>query len=115
VPKTFVFDHLNFLSGSTELTPDSDKTVSDLAQILKAYPNAQVQLTGHTDNTRSPQINQALSLNRANTIKGMLVNDGIAQNRISTQGFGQDRPVASNDTDQGRAENRRLELTVTRK
>jgi outer membrane protein OmpA-like peptidoglycan-associated protein len=115
VPKTFVFDHLNFLSGSTELTPDSDKTVSDLAQILKAYPNAQLQLTGHTDNTRSPQINQALSLNRANTIKGMLVNDGIAQNRISTQGFGQDRPVASNDTDQGRAENRRLELTVTRK
>jgi outer membrane protein OmpA-like peptidoglycan-associated protein len=115
LPKTFVFDHLNFLSGSTELTPDSDKTVSDLAQILKAYPNAQVQLTGHTDNSRSPQFNQALSLNRANTIKGMVVNSGIAQNRISTQGFGQDRPVASNDTDQGRAENRRLELTVTRK
>ena len=115
LPITFVFDHLNFLSGSTELTPDSDKTVSDLAQILKAYPNAQVQLTGHTDNTRSPQINRALSLNRADTIKGMLVNDGIAPNRISTQGFGQDRPVASNDTDQGRAENRRLELTVTRK
>jgi outer membrane protein OmpA-like peptidoglycan-associated protein len=115
LPKTFVFDHLNFLSGSTELTPDSDKTVSDLAQILKAYPNAQVQLTGHTDNSRSPQVNQALSLNRADTIKSMLVNDGIAPNRISTQGFGQDRPVASNDTDQGRAENRRLELTVTRK
>ena len=89
--------------------------MSDLAQILKAYPNAQVQLTGHTDNTRSPQVNQAFSLNRANTIKNMLVNDGLAQNRISTQGFGQDQPVASNDTDQGRAENRRLELTVTQK
>jgi OmpA-OmpF porin, OOP family len=115
LPKTFVFDHLNFVSGSTELTSDSDKTVNDLAQVLKAYPSAQVQLTGHTDNTGNPQGNQALSVARANAVKAMLVNDGIAENRMSTQGFGQDRPVASNDTEQGRARNRRIELTVTHK
>ena len=115
LPKTFVFEDLNFVSGSTQLTRTSDKTVSDLAQVLKAYPNAQVQLSGHTDNTGTPQSNQALSLDRANTIKAMLVNDGVGANRISTQGFGQERPIASNETEQGRSQNRRTELTVTQK
>jgi OmpA-OmpF porin, OOP family len=115
VPKTFTFDHLNFVSGSTQLTADSDKTVSDLAQVLKAYPSSEVQLTGHTDNTGTPQSNQALSLDRANAVKALLANDGVAANRIATQGFGQERPVASNDTEQGRALNRRIELTVTQK
>jgi flagellar motor protein MotB len=115
VPRTFVFDHLNFVSGSTELTADSNKTVSDLAQVLKAYPNAQVQLSGHTDNTGNPQDNQTLSLNRANAVKTMLVSDGVAADRISTQGFGQERPITSNDTEEGRAQNRRTELTVTQK
>lgn len=113
--RTFVFDHLNFVSGSTQLTPDSNKTVSDLAQVLNAYPSAQVQLSGHTDNTGTPQSNQALSLDRANAVKAMLVSNGVAANRISTQGFGQERPLASNDTDQGRAQNRRIELTVTQR
>jgi outer membrane protein OmpA-like peptidoglycan-associated protein len=115
LPRTFVFDHLNFVSGSTQLTTDSDKTVTDLAQVLQAYPSAQVQLTGHTDNTGNPQSNQALSLARANAVKNMLVNNGVASNRISTQGLGQERPIASNDTEQGRAQNRRTELTVTQK
>ncbi len=115
VPRTFVFDHLNFVSGSTELTPDSNKTVTDLAQVLKAYPNAQVQLSGFTDNTGDPQDNQTLSLNRASAVKAMLVGDGVAAQRISTQGYGQERPIASNDTEQGRAQNRRTELTVTAK
>jgi outer membrane protein OmpA-like peptidoglycan-associated protein len=114
-PKTFVFDHLNFETGSTQLTADSTQTVTNLAQVLKAYPNAQVQLSGHTDNTGAAAANQALSLDRANAIKGMLVNQGVVSDRISTQGFGQDRPIASNDTEDGRARNRRTELTVTSK
>lgn len=115
LPQTFVFDHLNFVSGSTQLTPDSHKTVSDLAQVLQAYPNALVQLTGHTDNTGTPQSNQTLSVDRANAVKAMLVGNGVAATRISTQGFGQSRPITSNDTEQGRAQNRRIELTVTQK
>lgn len=115
VPKTFVFDHLNFQTGSTQLTPESVTTVNDLSQVLKAYPNAQVELAGHTDNTGSPETNQALSRDRANAVMGMLVNQGIAADRITTAGYGQDRPVASNDTEEGRARNRRLELTVTKK
>jgi outer membrane protein OmpA-like peptidoglycan-associated protein len=114
-PRTFVFDHLNFESGSTQFTQGSAKTVNDLAQILKAYPNVQVQVVGHTDNTGGREANQAQSLARADAIKAMLVSQGVSADRITTQGFGQDRPVASNDNEEGRARNRRIELTVTRK
>jgi outer membrane protein OmpA-like peptidoglycan-associated protein len=115
LPKNFVFDHLNFQTASTQLTPESVPTVNDLAQVLKAYPNSQVQLVGHTDSTGTTEANQTLSLDRANAVKSMLVAQGLGPDRISTTGSGQDSPVASNDTEQGRARNRRLELNVTRK
>jgi OmpA-OmpF porin, OOP family len=115
VPKTFVFDHLNFDSATTRLTPESVATVNDLASVLKAYPSAQVQLVGHTDNTGSPTANQTLSLDRANAIKDTLVAQGVGADRVSTAGYGQDRPVAPNDTEAGKAQNRRLELNVTSK
>jgi OmpA-OmpF porin, OOP family len=115
LPKTFVFDNLNFDSGTTKLTPDSERTVSDLIVILKACPNAQVELTGHTDNTGDAAANQTLSTTRAAAIEGMLVAGGIGSDRIKTSGYGQDRPVASNDTEEGKARNRRTELTVLKK
>jgi outer membrane protein OmpA-like peptidoglycan-associated protein len=115
VPQTFVFDHLNFDSATTRLTPESVPTVNDLATVLKAYPSARVQLIGHTDNTGTADANQSLSLDRANAVKTMLVSQGVAADRISTAGFGQDRPIASNDTEGGRAQNRRLELVVNSK
>ncbi len=115
LPKTFVFDHLNFESAGTQLTPDSVATVDNLARVLNAYPTAAVQLVGHADNTGSSDANQQLSLDRANAIKGMLVNQGVIETRISTTGLGESRPLASNDTEEGRASNRRTELTVTSK
>ena len=115
VPRNFVFDHLNFQTASTQLTPESVGTVNDLAQVLKAYPNAQVQLVGHTDSTGTAETNQTLSLDRANAVKSLLTTQGVAADRISTAGSGQDRPLASNDTEEGRARNRRLELNVTSK
>jgi OOP family OmpA-OmpF porin len=72
-------------------------------------------LTGHTDNTGTPEANQKLSLDRADAVSQMLVTGGVAADRITTAGYGQDRPIASNDTEEGRAKNRRLELTVTQK
>jgi K(+)-stimulated pyrophosphate-energized sodium pump len=115
LPKTFVFDHLNFESASTQLTPDSAGTVNEVAQVLRAYPSAQVQLVGNTDNTGTRESNQKLSEDRAVAVKTMLVNQGVTSDRISTQGLGQDHPVAANDTEEGRARNRRIELNVTRK
>jgi len=114
-PKTFVFDNLNFETAGTQLTPESVPTVNNLAAILKAYPNARVELVGYTDNTGAPDANKTLSQNRADTVKGMLTNQGVASDRINTRGMGQDNPVAPNDTDDGRARNRRTELTVTNK
>src|SRR5215472_926229 len=115
VPKNFVFDNLNFQAATTQLTPDSQSTVNNLASILKAYPNAQVQLVGYTDNTGTPDANQTLSQNRADAVKSVLVNQGVPAERISTQGQGQNNPVASNDTEDGRLRNRRTELTVNSK
>jgi OmpA-OmpF porin, OOP family len=114
-PKTFIFDNLNFETAGTQLTPDSAPTVNNLASILKAYPNVQVLLVGYTDNTGALEANQTLSLNRANAVKGILTNQGVEASRISTQGLGQEHPVASNDTEDGRARNRRTELTVNNK
>ena len=114
-PKTFVFDHLNFESTSTNFTPESMSMVDNLASVLKAYPNSRVQLAGYTDNTGDPQANRQLSQNRADAVKAILVNQGVGGARILTVGMGQDHPIASNDTEAGRASNRRLELTVTGK
>jgi OmpA-OmpF porin, OOP family len=114
LPRTFIFDRLNFLSGTTQLTDDSAPTVTALASILKAYPNAAITLVGHTDNTGDAETNRKLSLDRANAVRDQLVSAGVDSARISTDGYGQDRPVASNDTEEGRAKNRRTELTITR-
>jgi OOP family OmpA-OmpF porin len=115
LPKTFVFDNLNFNTGTTQLTPESQPTVSNLVVILKAYPSTEVQLVGHTDNTGDAAANMKLSQDRASAVRDMLVNGGVDGNRIITAGYGQDKPVASNDTEEGRAKNRRTELVVTKK
>jgi outer membrane protein OmpA-like peptidoglycan-associated protein len=115
VPRRFVFDNLHFETGTTQLTSGSRITVESLAAILKAYPAVAVQLEGHTDNTGDPAANQKLSLDRANAVKALLVERGTADSRISTAGLGQDKPVASNDTEAGRARNRRIELVVEKR
>jgi outer membrane protein OmpA-like peptidoglycan-associated protein len=114
-PRTFVFDHLNFVSSSTDLTSDSVPTINAIATVLKAYPSSRVQLAGYTDNTGDPQANRRLSLDRANAVKGMLAEHGVSSDRMVAVGLGQDHPITSNDTENGRAQNRRLELTVTLK
>ena len=115
LPKNFVFDHLNFDTATTRLTPESNPTVTDLIAIMKCYPNMQVELDGHTDNTGDPEANKKLSVDRANAIRDLLVSGGIDSSRITTQGFGADKPIASNDTEDGKARNRRTELVVVKK
>jgi K(+)-stimulated pyrophosphate-energized sodium pump len=89
--------------------------VEDLIAILKAYPNTEARLEGHTDNVGEAGANLKLSQERANLVKQILVTGGIAPNRLTTAGFGQERPVESNATDAGRAKNRRIELVVIKK
>lgn len=115
VPKRFVFDNLNFETGSTKLTPDSVPTVNSLVAILKAYPVVVVRLEGHTDNTGDAASNKKLSLDRAVAVKEIMITGGIADARIGTDGYGEEKPIASNDTEEGRAKNRRTELVVEKR
>jgi len=115
VPKRFVFDELNFESGSTALTPESVDTMSSLVAVLKAYPAVSVTFEGHTDNTGDAVANKKLSLDRATAVKDLMVKGGIAESRITPAGFGQENPIAPNDTEQGRAKNRRLEMVVVKR
>jgi outer membrane protein OmpA-like peptidoglycan-associated protein len=115
LPKRFVFDNLNFDSATTRLTPESNQTVNDLVSIMKCFPSMNVQLEGHTDSTGDPDANKKLSVDRAEAVKAMMVTGGIDGNRINTAGWGQEKPIASNDTEEGKAKNRRTELIVTKK
>jgi OOP family OmpA-OmpF porin len=79
---------------------------------MVANPGVQVVITGHTDNVGSQKFNQVLSLKRAQAVKNWLVKKGIASNRMRTVGRGQNEPMSSNETEEGRAENRRMEFFV---
>jgi outer membrane protein OmpA-like peptidoglycan-associated protein len=115
VPKRFVFDNLNFATGSTQLTPDSVPTVESLVAILKAYPAVSIRLEGHTDNTGDAAANKKLSFDRAIVVKEIMVKSGVTEGRIGTEGYGEEKPIASNDTEEGRAKNRRTELVVAKR
>jgi outer membrane protein OmpA-like peptidoglycan-associated protein len=114
-PKRFTFDHLNFESDKTVITPESKPTLADLITILKSYPAVDVLLEGFTDSVGKPEENKKLSVDRATAIKAALQADGIDAKRITTRGYGEEKPVASNETEEGRARNRRLELVVVKK
>jgi outer membrane protein OmpA-like peptidoglycan-associated protein len=115
VPKTFVFDRLHFDSGTTRFTPESVQTVEELSAILKAYPAVDVRLDGHTDNVGDTEANKKLSLDQATVVKETLIQSGIGATRLTTAGYGQEYPFASNETEEGRAKNQRLELVVLKK
>ena len=109
----FDFDRLEFETGSTSLTPRSRQQLVDVARILNAYPNAHVQIAGFTDNTGDEAANMALSRGRAESVMNALRENGAAAANLSAQGFGSQNPVATNATEEGRARNRRVTLTVT--
>jgi outer membrane protein OmpA-like peptidoglycan-associated protein len=115
VPKRFIFDNLNFETGTTQLTPDSVPTVESLVVILKAYPAVAVRLEGHTDSTGDAATNKKLSLDRAIVVKEIMIKGGIPEERIGTDGYGQEKPIAPNESEEGRAKNRRTELVVEKR
>jgi OmpA-OmpF porin, OOP family len=115
LPKRFVFDDLHFESGSTQLTPDDRQTVDSLLGVLKAYPAVRIVLEGHTDATGDAAANKALSRQRAEAVEQILTAGGVAADRLKAEGYGQERPLAENTTETGRARNRRLELVVVQR
>ena len=111
----FNFDRLLFDTGKATLRPASQEQLSNIANILKAYPNVAIKLGGYTDNTGNPQANQKLSADRASTVQNELIRLGIDPTRLASEGYGEQFPVAPNDTDAGRAQNRRIAIRVTKK
>lgn len=110
----FRFTNLNFASGSATIAGNSGVEVDNLASILKAYPDLKVAIEGYTDSQGNPDSNKALSQRRADAVQAQLVAQGIDAGRITTMGFGAANPVATNDTPEGRAENRRIEVVIVK-
>jgi len=101
---------INFDSDSDVLRPESKGTLDQIVATLKKDTALKLTIEGHTDSTSTPQHNQELSEKRAAAVKAYLVTGGIEAGRLATAGFGASRPVATNESAIGRAENRRVEL-----
>lgn len=102
---TFAFDRY-------DVQPQFQTTLSQVAQTLSAYPSTYIDVYGHTDAVGTDAYNQTLSQNRAGSVAGYLSSQGVNSARVATRGFGESQPVASNDTEQGRAANRRVEIRI---
>jgi len=112
-PHAFAPTPLNFQFASAKPTAESQKTIDEIAGALEAHPSATIRVESHTDNVGRAETNLDLSQARAEAIKSELIARGIDGARIETAGMGQELPVASNDTAEGRAKNRRAEIIVT--
>lgn len=106
----FIALYINFDSGKWDLKPDGRATVAEIVKMLKAAPSLKVAIEGHTDNVGQASANKTLSENRARSVMAAVVAGGIEPGRVSSAGFGAERPIADNRGEEGRAKNRRVEL-----
>jgi outer membrane protein OmpA-like peptidoglycan-associated protein len=111
----FSFDRLEFETGSAVLKPMSQEQLGNIAAIMKAFPQVDIKVGGYTDNVGDPAANLKLSQERANNTMAELVKLGVPAARMTAQGYGEQHPVASNDTEEGRQRNRRIDVRVTKK
>ncbi|TWP37893.1 OmpA family protein [Leekyejoonella antrihumi] len=102
----------SFGDNSTALQPSSDGTLSKVASLLKGCPNVMAQVAGYTDNTGTADGNKQVSQARADAVRDYLVKQGVTSGKLTSIGYGEADPIASNDTDAGRQQNRRVEITV---
>lgn len=106
------YPNITFEYKSFQLTPDAKKELDELIEALKKEQSFSVKLEGHTDSKGDEAANQDLSEKRASSAKKYLTSKGIAEKRIQTQGFGESSPVDTNETEEGRSKNRRVEIKV---
>ncbi|OWR13809.1 OmpA family protein [Chryseobacterium sp. VAUSW3] len=104
---------VNFGFDSSDLTSAAKANLDKLAQVLKNNMDTNINIYGHTDSKGTDAYNLSLSERRAAAVKNYLVSQGVSASRMFTMGVGEKEPVASNDTDAGRAENRRVEFAIT--
>ncbi|SRR5579883_2215533 len=101
---------ITFLSGRADISPESVLALREVSAMMDDHPDWRIRITGYTDNLGSKEANNTLSLKRATAVLNWLVNRGVKRTRLDAVGMGDANPVAPNDTEEGRAKNRRIEL-----
>lgn len=104
--------NITFAVNQSTLRPDFVEVLDSVAEVLKEYKSTMIEVAGHTDSVGTDSYNQLLSQSRSQAVSDQLVKFGVQAVRIDTVGYGETRPVASNDTEAGRQQNRRVELTL---
>lgn len=108
--KGFVSLHINFDTGKSRIKADSYEIISEITKMLTVNPNLKISIEGHTDNVGNEVSNMKLSKNRAQAVLMAIVDEGIEESRLNSQGLGQTKPVGDNTIEEGKAKNRRVEL-----
>jgi len=106
----FMALYTNFDTGKSNIKPESMGTIGQIAALLKAHPELKVSIEGHTDNVGTPQSNKTLSTQRAKSVMDAVVQKGTAATRLTSLGWGQEKPIADNRSEEGKAKNRRVEI-----
>ena len=115
VGSSYQLNHVLFKTKSTELDSSSQEMINNLAQFLQENKSIKISIEGHTDNVGHANDNMTLSNNRAKVVHDNLIGLGISASRLSYKGFGASRPIKTNDTEEGRQENRRTQFVITEK
>jgi OOP family OmpA-OmpF porin len=109
---TIVLNHLIFAQGRSVIDPKSFPELDEVVAMLKENSKMEIQLEGHTDNRGNAEANVKLSQSRVDAVKKYMVSKGISKNRVMTKAFGGSKPIATEDTEEARAKNRRVEMRV---
>lgn len=104
--------NVTFATNAATLEPRFEPTLGEVAKVLADYPKTMVDVLGHTDSDGTTSYNQGLSERRASSVASYLTRHGVASIRVATRGYGELRPVASNETADGKAQNRRVEIKI---
>ncbi|RRB10557.1 OmpA family protein [Larkinella knui] len=110
--KPVTLNNVYFDQSSYLLRPESYPQLNQLVALLKSRPGLKIEIAGHTDNVGDPRLNLALSENRARVIMSYLITNGIPENRLQYKGYGQTQPIATNDTEENKRKNRRVEVRL---
>lgn len=105
-------ENITFDTNSYVVKSQFRKTLDSVATVLNTYPDSTIVVSGHTDTTGTDAINNPLSVNRASSVASYLESQGISASRITSRGYGSKQPIASNATEAGRAQNRRVEIAI---
>ncbi|HWB64407.1 MAG TPA: OmpA family protein, partial [Chitinophagales bacterium] len=113
VGQSVVLNNIFFETDKFDLQPESEAELGVIIKLMEKNPTMQIEIGGHTDNSGTEEANKTLSEKRAKSVYDYLVSKGISANRLTYKGYAATKPIAPNDTPEGKAKNRRTEFVVT--